>query len=451
MTVVSELADFVRGASFAKMSHDTTEHLKMHLLDTVGAMLIGPKTREGVAIGKLLGKIAAEGNIPVIGYSSRAALLPSIIASCAATRCTEIDDIHLESCTAPGSVIIPTALSLANAGYLSNPKDFLVAIAVGYEMMIRLGMAINGPKALSKGIWPTYLGAALGSAAVTSRALNLSSQQTTSAISTALTMSTGVAGRVRRDAPFTRWLTVGVAAQNGAIAALAAQEGFVADDALLDTTYERIYGLKLSREKLTDDLGRRFSVDDTGMKPHPIGRQSLSALEAFREIVTANHIDPESIQGIFVWVPKWHVSMVDRQKLPENRLESIGHLRYQMALVAYHPEKLLDVLRENLIKDSRVSTLMEKVHIKSSRELERHFPRAWPARVEVKTDKRRYSCKMLHPKGDSCNRFSWDEVISKFGWVAKPAFDEAAIEQVANSVRKLDAGTSLAHLKGLLT
>jgi len=37
---------------------------------------------------------------------------------CACARLTEADDIHLTSCTTPGSVVVPTALHLASAGLL---------------------------------------------------------------------------------------------------------------------------------------------------------------------------------------------------------------------------------------------------------------------------------------------------------------------------------------------
>lgn len=451
MTVINRMADFVSGITFDALPHDTVEHLKMHLLDTIGAMLAGAGTREGAATGRLLKNFPAYGEIPAIGYQTKAALLTSIIAECSATRCTEVDDIHLRSCTTPGSIVIPTALSLANASCLSDPKEFLVALAVGYEILIRFGMAINGPKALYQGVWPTYLAAPLGSAAVAAKALKLSSEQTSGALSTALTLSTGVEGRIKRDLLFTRWLTVGVAAQNGVIAALAAREGFTGDDGLLDTINKQFYGLKLYHEELTDGLGERFSIDDTGMKPYSVARQGLSAVEAFREIISNNDLDPESIQEVSICVPKRFAARIDHPNLPDNRLKTIPNVRYQIALAAFEPEKLFDAMRKDISKDRRIPSLMEKVQIKASKGLERYYPAAWPARVEIRTDAHKYSCKMLHPRGDSCNRFSWDEVIHKFNGLVVPVLGEAAGEQVAQWVQHADANRNTTQLLKLLS
>lgn len=349
MTTISELANFVSEATFATLSAETREHIKMHILDTVGAMLAGPQTLEGLAIGKLVSRFMAHGNIPVIGYPMKTALLPAIIAECSATRCTEMDDYHSESSVTPGSVIVPTALSLVSAGYLGNPQDFLVAVAIGYEMFIRLGIAIDGPKVLYKGIWPTYMGAAFGSATVTTKALRLNSQQTTSALATALVLSTGARISVQKGIS-SRCLTLGIAAQNGVIAAFSAPEGFIGDNTLLDKSFGQTHGLLVAQDKLVSGLGQRFHVDQTGIKPFPVAGQALSAVEAFREIVTTHRIAPESIQEVSVWVPKTFVTMIDRPKFPENQIESVLNVQYQIALIAFHPDGLLDVKREQFIK-----------------------------------------------------------------------------------------------------
>jgi 2-methylcitrate dehydratase PrpD len=450
MNAINRLADFVIRTDFNTLPDGTRNHLKMHLLDTIGAMLAGPQTQEGRTIGKLAGQLGVPGKIPVIGYPFRASLLSAVMLQCAATRCTEVDDIHLESCITPGSVVIPAALSLANAGYLSDPEDFLAAVAVGYELPIRIGLAINGPRALYRGIWPTYLSAALGSAAVAARALKLNSLQAASAISTAFLMSTGISGRFR-SAPSARCLTLGVAAQNGIIAAFSARAGFAGDDSFLDRTGGRIWGSKVSMEKLTESLGERFLIDETGMKPYPIARQALAAVEGFREIMAAHNIDPESIQEVCVRVPRQVITLIDHPKIPVNRQDSIVSVQYQMALAAFSPQGLFDARRETAVKNRRMMDLMEKIQVKSSTELGRCYPSIWPAKVEVKTAGRKVSSKIFHPKGDYRNRFTWEELKAKFKRLAGPAIGAEATEQLPDLVRELEANTNLRQLLKLLT
>jgi 2-methylcitrate dehydratase PrpD len=450
VTTINRLSDFITETKFALLPPETTDHVKMHTLDTIGAMLIGAQTIEGVPVGRLVEKFVSQGDTPVIGYRVRTGLLPAIVAQCAAARCTEIDDIHLDSCTTPGSVIVPTALSMVRAGYLRNSHDFMIAVTLGYELLIRMGIAIHGPEVLYRGVWPTYLAAALGSSTVAARALKLTSQDTASALATALTMSTGIAGRVRTDAS-SRWLTLGVAAQNGVIAAFSAQEGFSGDDAVLDNRFGRVHGLVVSQEELINDIGQRYHINQTGIKPYPTARQALAAVEAVRELVTAHQINPVSIQELIVWVPRQFLTIIDHPHVPKNRRESIISVQYQIALAIFSPKGLFDVKREYVAKDARIITLMDKIRVKPSEELERYYPSVWPARVEIRADRQHYVKEMLHPKGDIHNAFGWEEVISKFRWVATPVISEAVIEKIAHLVRTIDTEAHLTSLLELLT
>lgn len=450
MSAIVTLGNFLTETTFKNLSDVTREHVKMHVLDTVGAMLTGPKTLEGLNIGKLVSRFMAQGNIPIIGYPMKTTLLPAIIAECSAARCTEMDDYHLESLVTPGAVIIPTALSLVSSGYLRAPQEFLVAVAIGYEMLIGLGIAIDGPRVLYKGIWPTYMGAALGGAAVTAKALRLNSQQSASALATALALSTGTRISVPKGIS-SRCLTLGIAAQNGVIAAFSAQEGFVGDDGLLDKNFGQAHGITVAVDKLVGGLGGRFYIDQTGIKPFPVAGQALSAVEAFQQIVTTHRIAPESIQEISVWVPKPFVAMIDRPRLPENHIESVLSVQYQIALVAFIPNGLLDVTRDRLIKDDRISGLIKKIHVKPSEELEAVSSSALPARVEVQTDRQSYSLQLIHPKGDPDNRFSWEELIEKFRWVTRPVLEKEVADQVVKTVQNLETIGDLNHLVKILT
>lgn len=443
MTTISVMADFVTETSFDSLSSEALGRVKLHLLDTLGAMIAGPRITEGVAIGKLAARLASGGNVPVTGYSLKASLLTAVMASCAATRLTEIDDIHLESCTTPGAVIVPTAVSLAHAGYLADPRDFLVALAVGYELLIRMGVAIDGPNALYRGIWPTYLAAPLGSAAVTAKALRLDKKKTADALACALTMSTGVAGRIRKPLS-SRWLTLGLAAQNGVIAAFSAAEGFAGDDALLDREDSGpLQALIAAKAKLLDGLGEKSLMDEMCIKPYPIARQALSAVEAFRETLAAHKTDPESIEQVTVFVPGQFVRMIDNPKMPENRMESILGVQYQIALAACEPARLLDFGRELLLQDDRISAMMAKVSVKPSGELEAYFPQVWPARVEVKTKNGVMVREVLYPRGDGHNPCNWDDVALKFKQAAFGNADATIEEPITGLVGSIDTSESI--------
>ena len=255
-----KLASWVAGCDVGDHPPARVDLIKRHLVDVVGARVAGSRLSEGVAATQF-------------GASIHDSLQATVIAACAHVRCTELDDIHLASCTTPGAVIVPTVLALAASGVVRSMAECCSAALAGYESMIRLGLAIDGPSALHRGVWPTHFAAAFGSAAATSRALRLDAEKTAGAMATALAFGSGppVPGSL---ASSSRWITLGVAAANGVMAARAAEAGLVGTPAPL-----------LSSKALVDGLGRRLAFDAMGMKPFPTARQGLAAIEATRSIV----------------------------------------------------------------------------------------------------------------------------------------------------------------------
>jgi 2-methylcitrate dehydratase PrpD len=430
MELVTLLGDFVSGINFRGLPERTVEHTKMHILDTLGAMVAGRRTGEAAALRRLITSIDAPG-----GGGS---LLSAVCARVATTRCTEIDDIHLASCTTPGSVIVPTALCLAESGCFGNGKDLIASVVAGYELLIRMGLSVDGARVLYKGIWPTYAAGAFGSAAVTARALGLDREKCSHAFSSALTLSGGTAGRIRSNLS-SRWLTLGAAAQNGVLAAFGAQEGFSGDLALLDRDEFPLRGLVTRKEKLTEGIGETFLISGTALKPYPTARQALASVEAFREIMASGKIAPDSIDDIAVQVPMSYAAMIDSRELPTTRLESLVSVRYQIALAAFHPESLVDAGRETLPADVNMMHLVTKIRVVPSADLERLYPDVWPASVSVTAGGHRFSRDVVRFRWDSCESLGWEEIDAKFRRVAAPAYAQKLLDEIVATTRRLES------------
>src|SRR5262245_49916521 len=194
--------------------------------------------------------------------------MTDVTAGCAQARCTEIDDIHLASCVTPGSIVVPTVLAFASRGRFRATGDCVAAALAGYEAAIRLGMAIDGPRALLQGTWPTGSAASFASAAVAARALALDEAQTAGALATALAMASPTGLPAARPSS-SRWLALGAAAANGVVAAEAARAGLL--------------GTCPDEPALPARPGGTWLFDDTGTKPYPTARQALAAVEAARD------------------------------------------------------------------------------------------------------------------------------------------------------------------------
>ena len=124
----------------------------------------------------------AEGSALLAFRKDADALADCVAINVALARLSEIDDIHLGAMVTPGAIVVPSALTIAASLPDVGADDVAAAIVAGYEAMIRLGAAIDGPSVLYRGIWPTYFAAPFGVAAVAARLLRLDDTQTANAL-----------------------------------------------------------------------------------------------------------------------------------------------------------------------------------------------------------------------------------------------------------------------------
>ena len=421
MNALTKLAALVQSRDLGSAWPARLDRVKLHVVDACGARLAGSRTDEGAAIARLCASMTD-------------GLAGAVLAGCAQTRCTEVDDIHLASCTTPGSVVVPTALALAAAGDLRSVGEVCAAALAGFESLIRFGVAIDGPAAIGKGVWPTHAAAAFGSAAVACRAYGLTVDRTAGALATALALGSGAPVSAALPSS-SRWMTLGLAAVNGVTAARAAREGLVGTDDPVALG-----------PRLTNGLGRRFLFDDIGMKPYPTARQGLAAIEAARRLTDTWRIDPSGIDEIVVHLSEPQRAIVDRPELPATRFASVVSVQYQIALALIAPDRLFDVRRTPPFVDDRLSLLMSKIRVRRARDLDKHYPRAWPARVEIAAAGRGYSRLVLHPRGDARDPFGWDDVSRKFLALAGPAIGE---DRAARAVARMRDAPASADMPAL--
>jgi 2-methylcitrate dehydratase PrpD len=367
-----------------------------------------------------------------LAESKTAMALGSRLAGwCTSARLTEADDIHLTSCTTPGSVVVPTALHLASAGLFRTWADFVTAVLAGYETLIRMGYAIDGPRILARKIWPTLFAAPVGAAAVACRAWKLDGSQTAGALATALAASTGIAPPALAPNS-SRCISLGFAAERGMQAAMAAREGALGDFQLLERHTGRIAGVRISQRRLLQGARTRFFFDEIGLKPYPVARQALAAVEACTKVAGRN---TKGIIAITVCVPSAQARVINQPAWPANRMQSIAGIQYQIALALLAPEWLMDFARTPPFATPALQSLAAKVRVRADARLEARYPETWPARVVVERAGKRQSAFVSIPRGDARNPIEWDDVLAKVG----------RYRTVLTQIRKTDPQDPIPH------
>jgi 2-methylcitrate dehydratase PrpD len=440
MSSTQTLARFIAGLDIGALPTGILDALPRHVFDSLTAAIAGAGVAETRDVRAVVEEYYGGGPALAVGTGVRTNLPAAALLGCVAARCSEIDDIHLRSCITPGSIIVPAVLAMASTmGDIGAPA-FLAAVAAGYEVLMRFGLAIDGPQILFRGIWPTYVCAGFGVVAALGRLLRLNEAQIADALGIAATFALGTTGRP--PAPTSRWLTMGAAAQNGVLAVLSARQGLRGDAALLDGQWSKITGIALEAECLTAGLGTTFLIDELCFKPWCAAKQTIAATDAFRDILTTAGPNANDIVEIRIDVPSAYAAMIDRQQLPSARLESFASVQYQLALAAFAPDRAYDVVRATTVTDPNVARLMSVTRVAIDEALDASYPSAWPARVYVRlAGGTEHTREVHHPLGDPGTVYGWSELERKCERVTQ--LDSGRVRALAEHCRSLLSGGNL--------
>jgi 2-methylcitrate dehydratase PrpD len=384
VTLIAELAAFVVGAKASDLPSAERGRLALHVADTIVAALAGANIPEGRALQNFGGDAGLAG---LIGRQA------------AAARLTEIDDIHLASCTTPSAGVVPVALRLAAHLRAFDSERVAGAIWVGAEITTRLGLAINGPQVLYRGIWPTYLAAPVGAAAAAARMLDLDEARAARALSLALMLIAGGVGRIH-GAPSGRWFLYANAVAGGVAAAFAARADYTGDAELLDKNWlADTHGIALDRDVLIDKLGATSVYSSLSMKPFCSAKQAIAAVEAFCALLQEG-VRVDAIDKVRVRVPKAYAAMIAPRAVAGARQSTIVSVAHQMALAALAPQRLYDVDRSTAHDDDAVTRLAAKIEAIPDPTLEAFYPQHWPADVEVESGGQIFRRRVVAARGD---------------------------------------------------
>lgn len=104
-----------------------------------------------------------------------------------------------------------------------------------------------------------------------------------------------------------------------------------------------------------------------------------------------------------------------------------------------------------MVASPRVRVLMQRVSHARDAELERHFPRQWPAWAVIELHNgRKVSSTVRYPRGDPQNPLSWDELLAKYRQLGRSVLPEDRLDEISQRVRCLESAPDVAPLWRLL-
>ncbi|MEO3781601.1 MmgE/PrpD family protein [Micromonospora sp. B11E3] len=412
------------------------ESVRTHVIDTLGAAVAGVGTINSATIRAAAPAIWGRGTAAMWFTGQSTTVAGAAFANAAASCALDLDDGHRQAAGHPGAAVVPGVLAAA-AG--SPWKDVLAAIAVGYEVGVRISAArdLTSVPTTNTGIWG---GQAVAAAVGTLR--RLPPEQIAHAIAIA-----GITAPNQFATSYTRFRANNVkegipwSAANGILAATLAESGFAGPIDILDN--DQIF----DRDRILTNLGEPWSIQTAYIKPYSCCRWLHAPIDALAELLAAEEIDPAQITGI-------HVETFGRTLTLSNEIAptSIEGAQYSLpfciGLAAVRGPDALLVLSHGDLHIPQARDLATRVTWSIDPEFDAAFPAATPGRVTVQTERGAFMRTVTAPRGEPSNPLSRAAVEAKFRAVAQERISEDTASQILHAAVSAGNADDILHLLG---
>lgn len=427
---------FAASVAFDDLPGEVVARTKLVLLDCLGAIAAGHREPEMRAF---VARLDA-GEVPAVGAGRRLTGQAAALADGTAGTMLELDEGNQYARGHPGIHVVPAALvATGRAG--ASGRDLLLAVALGYEIGARIGIASKLRVTMHPhGTWGT-----VGAALAVARLGGAGAEAMVETINVASLLGLATSRRTMLEGGTVRNVYAGVSNQFGLLAWDLVRSGFVGERDGVGTVYGTVIADDFRPAEMVAELGARWEVARNYFKRHAACRYTHGALDALAEIAAqaGDRLEPASVRSVEVDTYVWAAQLDD--PAPRNMLAAKFSLPFAVATAIVHGGAGLDAFRDAARADAVVRDLAARVTVREDPALTAMLPGLRPARLRVTlADGRVLSAEALTNRGDTEDPYGPEEVTEKFFELASPTFGEAGARRIAAAVDGLDRGGAAA-------
>jgi 2-methylcitrate dehydratase PrpD len=446
--ITETLSNYIVSDRAGQLPQAVIERAKIHLLDTLGAMISGSTLKPGTVAIEFVRGQGGPAQATVVATNLRTSAIHAALANAMTAHADETDDAHFPTVTHPGSVILPAALSVAELRRRSG-RELINAYVLGYDVMCRINKAFDRGWMGKRGLHAGSLCAVFGAAAAASRLLGLDTERACHALALAGTQASGINTWRQDPEHIDKALCFsGASARNGVSAALMAEAGFTGTATVFEgeENFFKAFSDDAHPEETIKELGSRYELLDTSIKKYPAGQPMQATLEGYFRLVRENRLDGRQIRKITVRLPDTQARTINDRHMPD--------VNCQYMLAAAMLDGKIDFQNSHdfaRMHDPQVLELKKRVEIIADAELTKVFPAVRSAIVEIDMiDGGHFKILIDRVPGAPYNPLSAAEVEEKFLLLSVPVLGAARSKAIVESARGLENLTDLAGLAAQL-
>jgi 2-methylcitrate dehydratase len=437
LTCVEELADFVQESIFEDLSSEAVEQLKIRVLDALGCAIGALRSQPVKSIRKLESEFGGSSLCTLICGGKTAPDRAALING-ALVRYLDFNDSFLskgETCHPSDNI----ASVLAASEYSdASGKDFLVALAVAYQVQCRLSEVAP---VRDKGFDHVTQGAYAVAAGV-SKALGLSPSKTANAI--AISGASLNALRVTRTGGLSNWKGIAYPF----MASCALHNAFLAG-AGITGPLEVFEGNK----GFMDSIAGRFEIDwrkenleivnRTIMKKYNAEIHSQSAIDCIlslrRQGVVAQDVDSISVSIFDVAYNIIGGGEEGEKKQVKTKEEADHSLPYILSVALIDGKVTPEQYTHKRVIGDDVQALLKKIQVTPSTELSKRFPQTMPCEITIYLNNGKIVSKKVEDyEGFLTRPMSLARATEKFSSLVSGFIDEERKRRITDAVMCLE-------------
>ncbi|QTD55153.1 MmgE/PrpD family protein [Parasphingorhabdus cellanae] len=297
MTATQQILDFAAAKHFLP---DSVRAAAIRLLgDTLAGGAAGGASDEAQAMLAAVRSWGTGDDVRLLGLADRLPAPSAAWFNGFAIHCLEWDAVHEPAVVHAMSVVTAALLASADRMGGCEAEQFLTALAVGVDIASGIGVAATGAMQFFRPATAGIIGAALAAA----RLEGVPAEKFADILGLAYSQA---AGTMQAHVEASIALPLQIAnASRGAISAVdLAKAG-------MDGPHDALEGpfgyFKLFEPgdltRYTDDIGKRWLIEEVSTKPFPSGRASHGILGAIDDMIRDGSLDPAMVRSVDVAAP----------------------------------------------------------------------------------------------------------------------------------------------------
>lgn len=443
--IAERIGEFAAEITVDDLPQAVVDHARNLVLDSMGVAFcaagepFAARARQAVSpFGR--------GDHPVLASRDRLSARDAALLNGILVHGHDFDDTHIGSIVHVSASALPTAIAAA-VEHERTTRELLLGYVLGLEVSARVGLAAHGGFHRA-GFHPTGLAGAFGSAVTAAKLSGLDATGIAGAQQIVGSMASGIL-EFLEDGAWTKRLHPGWAASSALTAA-----GFAAADwPGPRAVYEGRYGLFATHlpsddwdaDTIAADLGQRWEMLSTGVKPYPSCHFTHSFADAVLTIRERESLEPAQVTDILCRIHPTAAAAVcepmEGKRRPRDLYDAKFSLPYVAGACLQRGRLTLAEFTDEALADADIHAIADRVRIAD--DPQSRFPEAYSAEVEVTLrDGRVLTHREDVNRGHHERPLTSSDIEQKYLANMRQVTDEPTLERVRAAVADLDSHCS---------